>query len=121
LGKEAVMNSSLDIDIREKLASYIVGDISLEDFEDWFVSSSWNVMQREKKRTIDLVYDIELILAEHSRGCWDEDELKNLLRPMVENYYIEIDGPGIELSSNSQIDQWLISVPLYILSSGASL
>ena len=86
------MNLSLDIDIREKLANYIIGNISLADFEDWFVSPSWNVMQREKKTTIDLVYDIELILAEYSRGCWDEDELKNLLRPMVENYVI---GPEI--------------------------
>lgn len=108
------MNSSLDIEIREKLASYLVGNISLEDFEDWFVSSSWNVIQRENKNTIDLVYDIELILAEYSRGCWNDDELKQLLRPIVENYNINIDYiPNVEIGSNARVDHW-VSLPLHI-------
>ena len=105
------MNSSLDIDIRDKLASYLIGNISLSDFEDWFVSSSWNVMQRENKNTIDLVYDIELILAEHSRGCWNDEEIKQLFRPLVNSYNVNLDYiPNVEMAFNVRIELYSLSL-----------
>lgn len=117
------MNPSLDNEIREKLASYLVGEISLEDFEDWFVSASWNVSQSKNQSAINMVYEIELRLAEYSDGFRSEDELKNLLRPLVENYQVELAPiPDFQLGSNARVDRWLMS-PLSFdrLFSGASL
>ena len=51
-GKEVVMSPSLDIEIRAKLVSYLVDEISLEEFEDWFVSASWNVIHRGSRIAI---------------------------------------------------------------------
>ena len=117
------MSPSLDVEIREKLASYIVGEISLGDLEDWFVPASWNVIQKERKDVIDLVYDIELLLAEYSNGGWNEDELRYLLRPLVENYQVELAPiPNFQLGSNARVERWSMSlVSSHILFSGASL
>ena len=82
------MKNRLDIDIRDKLASYLVGEISLKDFEDWFVPVSWNIIHSNNPDAINLVYEIELWLSEFSDGFWSEHELKQHLKPLVMNYII---------------------------------
>jgi hypothetical protein len=77
------MRISLNLIIRDKLASYLVGELSLEDFEDWFVPESWNVAQTNDQNATNLVYEIELWLAEYSNGHWSEDELKDHLKLIV--------------------------------------
>lgn len=62
--------------IRENLIDYITGKIPLSNFEDWLVPASWNVHQNEDRSTTNLVFAIELKLAEYSNGLWTEDELK---------------------------------------------
>lgn len=84
------MEPSLDIEIRRHLASYLVGEISLQDFEDWFVPSSWDIIHSRNQSAITLVYEIELWLAEFSDGFWSEEELKNHLKPLVNNYLIDL-------------------------------
>ena len=64
------------IKLKNKLSEYIAGEISLSEFEDWFVPTYWNVHQRNHKELINMVYDMELRLAEYSSGCWTEEELK---------------------------------------------
>jgi hypothetical protein len=117
------MNPSLDHEIRDKLGSYLLGEFSLEDFKDWFVPVSWDVDHGNNQAAINLVYEIELRLAEYSDGYWSEDELKNLLRPLVENYRVEL-APisDFQLGSNARVERWsLLFVSSHILSSGASL
>jgi len=80
------MNPLLENKIRDKLASYLLGEVSLEDFKDWFVPASWNVDHSNNRAAINMVYEIELRLAEYSNGYWSEDELKQLLRPLVVDY-----------------------------------
>ena len=105
------MNPSLDNDIRVKLASYLSGKISLEEFEDWFVSASWNVDKSENQVAINMVYEIELWISEYSDGFLDEDELKMLLRPIVENYIIKPElGSWLKYSSTAQQNYWSIPV-----------
>jgi hypothetical protein len=111
------MNPSLDNDIRENLASYLLGKISLEDFEDWFVSASWNVDKSGNQIAINMVYEIELWLSEYSDGFRNENELKMLLRPLVENYEIQLDI-SFKLSAAAQVNYWsLPSVSFHILDS----
>jgi hypothetical protein len=116
------MNPSLDNEIREKLASYLVGEISLEEFEDWFVPASWNVGQGKNQSAINMVYEIELRLSEYSDGFRNEDELRSLLKPLLENCDFNIEPiPAKGISSNARVDQWSISVFSNILYSTASL
>jgi len=82
------MKSRLDIEIRDRLASYIVGEISLKDFEDWFVPVSWNIIHSGNLSAINLAYEVELWLAEFSDGYWSEDELKEHFKPLVMNYIV---------------------------------
>jgi hypothetical protein len=104
------MSSSLDIEIRNKLASYLVDEISLEEFEDWFVPSSWNVVNSPNRIAIDLVYEIELLLAEFHNECWNEDELRGYLRPLVNDYRVEIEYDYIIVKNSiAKIDQYPLS------------
>jgi hypothetical protein len=66
-------------ELKNKIGDYIAGKISLEEFEDWFVSAYWNVHHRNNEELTQMVYEIELRLAEYSEDLWTEDELKGLL------------------------------------------
>lgn len=103
------MEHSLDVQIRYKLMSYLLGEISLQSFEDWFVPSSWNVDQSKNQDAINMVYEIELRLAEFSNGHRSEEELKDFLRPLVANYRVDLVAMRYKLSSNALIEhyRWL--------------
>ena len=82
------MAYSLDFNIRERLAEYLAGEISLHEFEDWFFPETWDVDQLNDLALTNLVYGIKLRLAEFSHGDWTEKELRNLLKPFIETYDI---------------------------------
>jgi hypothetical protein len=109
----------LENEIRDKLGRYLLGKISLEDFKDWFVPASWNVDHSNNQAAINMVYEIELRLAEYSNGYWSENELQQLFRPLVENYMVEPEiDPGLHFSSSAQMNWWSISlVSFHILDS----
>ena len=73
----------MDFKIREYLACYLAGQLSLEQFDEWFVPATWDVDKTGDQATIDLTYEIILRLAEYSNGDCTEAELKRLLRPLV--------------------------------------
>ena len=66
----------LDLAIREQVARYLAGEISLSAFQDWFIPQAWNIDKRADRFIAELVHGIELKLAEYSSGHWAEDELK---------------------------------------------
>jgi hypothetical protein len=101
------MNPSINYEIRSKLGSYLLEKISLEDFKDWFVPVLWDIEYSNNQDAINMAYEIELRFAEYSDDYWSEDELKQLLRPLFENYIIE---PEISprFSSTAQQNCWLI-------------
>ena len=76
------MPSSPDFvhEIRKRLASYVGGEISLRDFQEWFVPVAWGTDARGNSAATSLVSRIELLLAEFSNGDWTEQELKHKLR-----------------------------------------
>ena len=75
----------LYLSIRGRLAAYVAGRISLHEFEDWFFQKTWDVDKEKDPALIDLVYQIKLNWAEFSNGDWTEDELRRMLRPLVES------------------------------------
>lgn len=78
------MPSSLASSVRDHLADYLSGDLSLEEFDRWFVPTTWGIDKTGDQPTIDLTYEIILRLAEYSNGECTEDELKKLLLPLAE-------------------------------------
>ena len=71
------------IELKNKLIEYISGELSISEFEDWFIPSYWNVHRRNDEELSNLVYDIELELAEYSIGDWTEKELKEHLNLFI--------------------------------------
>ncbi len=54
------MSYSLDYIIREQLAKYLVGEVSLREFEDWFFPETWDVDLVNNVVLLNLVYEIKL-------------------------------------------------------------
>ena len=69
-------------EIREHLARYLNGELSLATFQESFVPAMWELdLAAEPLRA--LYGGIELALAEYTNGDWTEDELRLLLRPLL--------------------------------------
>lgn len=88
-----------------KLACYLAGKTSLQQFDEWFVPAAWNVTPASDPEAADLVGEIYLRVAEYTNGDWDEEELKGLLRPHVNRIPISLQfgtsAKGQSPSSNS--------------------
>src|SRR5579862_1931524 len=67
-GKEPSMEAMRADEIRVALREYLEGRMTLHAFEDWFVSHTWNVRQFAHPSLNDLVYEVELRLAEYTNG-----------------------------------------------------
>lgn len=70
----------LSLELRDRIALYISGDISLHELEDWLVPNLPALIQDPVSAEADLVAAIELCLAEYSAGFRDEDYVRNYLR-----------------------------------------
>jgi|SRR5208283_3371585 len=84
------MISGIDLEIRDRLARYLNGDISLHEFEGWFVPVAWSIEQSQSAEAIELAGEVELRLAEFSNGHWTEAELRSKLEPLVSMYETEL-------------------------------
>jgi len=73
------MEPSLGTEFRDQLRRYLSGDLSLAEFEDWFVPRTWNIHQVGDPGLADLAYEIDLRLAEYSNGHRTENDLKEVL------------------------------------------
>jgi hypothetical protein len=82
------MPMSLDLEIRDWLARYLAGDISLRAFRDWFMPATWNVHQTGNVEAIDLTGEIGLRIAELTSGHRTELDVRFLLLPLVQRYTV---------------------------------
>ena len=51
-----------------KLAAVSLGEVSMDDFEDWLVTHSWNMHLDSTPEAIELVSSIEFLLSERDDG-----------------------------------------------------
>jgi hypothetical protein len=79
--------------IRQHLLSYLFGETSLDVFVDWFVGVTWSIEQTGSPEIPDLVYAIELALAEAWSGLLTSDELRTALRALSEDPVLDL-APG---------------------------
>lgn len=92
-------------EIRVRLADYVLGEISLEDFEDWFVANSWNAHQSGDPDLQRLVFEIEAKLSEYSGDQIDEQVLRRglalLAKQITVNLAIGISQPIVTIHTGS--------------------
>jgi hypothetical protein len=70
------MQPSLDLEIRQRLAQYAAGAISLAEFRAWFVPATWDLDDTAGPDSNQMAYDIENLYAEYTDGYWTEPELR---------------------------------------------
>jgi hypothetical protein len=71
-------------EIRQKLAQVAAHRLSLNAFEDWFVSKSWNVQKESSLEAVELVASIHLLFSERDDKVLNEVDLRNSLLSLVE-------------------------------------
>lgn len=98
-----------DRDIREQLLEYLLGNLTLDAFEDWIAQKTWNVIQWGAEDTQVLVYAIEAKLAEHSGGHTSEAALRKGMMPLVQTYVVSIGNPQPSTSSETVTYQVLMT------------
>jgi hypothetical protein len=73
----------LETSIRQRLACYLAGDMSLNDFQDWLVGATWHIDDKVAPEAAELTYSIEHALAEASTGLLSREELDAELRSLL--------------------------------------
>jgi hypothetical protein len=79
-----------DTEVRERLASFLRNELSLDEFEDWLVEHSWNMHRDSAPDVQDLVSSIELSLFEYSNGHRSEAELRSDLMSFLDHIVITL-------------------------------
>jgi hypothetical protein len=102
--------------IRECLAAYVEGKISLHEFENWFFRKTWDVDKEGDPALIDLVYQIKLNWAEFSNGDWTEVELRDMLRPLVQSSVVVTSSNPVASGTSSTFTRFTSSVTSSYLS-----
>ena len=104
--------------IRELLANYLRGDISLDQFEDWLVERSWNMHRDSDGAAQKLAAAIELRLAEYSSGHLSDNDLRKELVPIVTSYNpkLDVDWASESVPTSSSCNSTVQVVPPFALS-----
>jgi len=89
--------------IRDQVYQYIKGDISLNDFQAWFVPATWNIHQTEDFSTQEMASEILGRLAEYLNGDWSQDEFIDILRRIAQNITISLERQIITSSNSDNI------------------
>lgn len=77
-------------EIRERLIRFLRDEMSLQEFEDWLVSNSWNMHLDSSPSAQDLVAAIELILSEYSSGHRKYSEVRNEFAALSDTVVITV-------------------------------
>ena len=77
------MTSPLALSLHERLADYLAGDSSLDEFKDWLVGATWSIDEAADPAGMQLADEVKLALADESGGFLTEAELREELKPFV--------------------------------------
>lgn len=78
------MATSLVSDIRSKVASVVAGDLTIRQFEDWFVPATWDVERSADQDAIRLAHQVLHQVSEYEGGLWNDDEFLRQLRDLLQ-------------------------------------
>lgn len=70
--------------IAAKIEEYLSGKATLNVFQEWFTSATWDVEpETSDKPTVELVRTVQLYLAEYSNRNRTEKQLAGLLKSIL--------------------------------------
>lgn len=81
-------------ELLRKIHLYLDDQISIKEFEDWYIPQLPLLLAFPPSRITDLITTIELGLAEMGSGIQSEDSFRHLLRDSLQNITIEICYPN---------------------------
>lgn len=93
------MDTSLMTELQDRLMAYVSGQITLPQFEEWFVPSTWDAQDTDDTRLIQTRNAVDARIAEYTNRDWTEEELRDLLRPYAETRVIPFSN-----TTNSVLD-----------------
>lgn len=70
-------------EISDQLASYLAGQLTFEQFEDWLIIQSHNMHLDSPQEAQELIDDIEEDIFQYLDGFINEAGLKDRLRPCI--------------------------------------
>jgi hypothetical protein len=73
-------------ELSNRLAECSAGEISIGDFEDWFVLNSWNIHQANNPELLDAVFRIEALLSEQLDNRIDDAALLRAFADLAAEY-----------------------------------
>ena len=76
------MVSVLERQIREQVAEYIAGELSLAQLKDWIMPVLWETDRDADPTAYALAAEINARLIEYSNGDWLDSEVRDLLDPL---------------------------------------
>jgi hypothetical protein len=86
-----------------RVEAYLDGASSLDDFEIWFYDLAFDVEARFNTRVVDLVHQIEGVLAESSSAHWPNPVLRKELEESISTYRLH--PRVIRFNNNKQLIQ----------------
>ena len=111
----------LKLQIHERLAAYVAGELSREAFRTWFVPNALVVARDlgHDPATQELIYTIELRMAEMDQEGCSETDIRDELRPLAQNYTIpyDVDKPTLFQtragSAATSVVEWEVSMSTF--------
>lgn len=79
------------IQIKQKLAVFLDGSISGEDFSEWLAEHGRDIHLTSLPAAQELVYSINLALDERSIGISTEDEMRAILRSCLTGFRVFVE------------------------------
>lgn len=95
------MPIGLDAEILDSLRRYLDKQMTLREFEDWFIPKAWNVESSNNPVAEALAYKVELSLAEYTNHHLSADELREKLRQLVSDHLADPSGTSARKSYHS--------------------
>jgi len=87
--------------IRDRIAAFLRGRATLEEFEDWLVQNTWNIHLTSSPEAEHLAYAVELRLSEYSVGHLTGQQLRDELRQLSGlPSLVAIEDPGARSSTS---------------------
>jgi len=107
------MGLRFEREIRRSLGRYLAGELSLSEFQEWFVPRAWDLDPSEDALAYQLVGRIELLLAEASSGHWTEMELRENLESYTSVVEVR-ESPGVQTVTTSVLGKQPLHATIHV-------
>jgi hypothetical protein len=95
-------------DLRNELVRLLAQEVSLDNFEDWFVQQSWNIHKVPDLRAQQLAYAIEIRLAEYGNDDLSEAQLRQELLNISQPIHLSMPELESGTATSFSFTPWVV-------------